>query len=36
MSVGEEHRQRAVMATDAEWEWIGGLTRAAGMDRRAT
>lgn len=26
-------RQRAVMATDAEWERIGRAARAAGMDR---
>ena len=33
MSSGDERRQRAVMATDAEWERIGGLAGAAGMDR---
>ena len=33
MSVHDERRQRAVMATDAEWERIGGLAEAAGMDR---
>ncbi len=33
MSPDAERRQRAVMATDAEWERLGGLARAAGMDR---
>ena len=33
MSADDERRQRAVMATDAEWERIGGLAGAAGMDR---
>ncbi|MDE0001122.1 MAG: hypothetical protein OXQ29_00310 [Rhodospirillaceae bacterium] len=33
MSTVDERRQRAVMATDAEWERIGGLAGAAGMDR---
>ena len=33
MSAGDGRRQRALMATDAEWERIGGLARAAGMDR---
>ena len=33
MNTGAERRQRAVMATDAEWERLGGLARAAGMDR---
>ena len=33
MSGDDERRQRAVMATDAEWERIGGLAGAAGTDR---
>ena len=33
MSGGDGRRQRAVMATDAEWERIGRLAAAAGMDR---
>ena len=33
LSAGEGRRQRALMATDAEWERIGGLATAAGMDR---
>ena len=33
MSAGDGRRQRAVMATDAEWERIGRLAGAAGMDR---
>ena len=27
------HRQRAVMASDAEWEMVGQTTRRRGMDR---
>lgn len=30
---GDGRRQRAVMATDAEWERIGRAAAAAGMDR---
>jgi len=30
---GDGRRQRAVMATDAEWERIGRAAEAAGMDR---
>ena len=33
MSAGDGRRQRALMATDAEWERIGRLAAAAGMDR---
>ena len=33
MSAGDGRRQRALMATDAEWERIGRLAGAAGMDR---
>ena len=29
----DERRQRAVMATDAEWERLGRAAKAAGMDR---
>ena len=33
MSTDAERRQRAVMATDAEWERLGRAAKAAGMDR---
>ena len=33
MSTDGERRQRAVMATDAEWERIGRAAKAHGMDR---
>ena len=33
MSTGDGRRQRAVMATDAEWERLGRAAKAAGMDR---
>ena len=33
MNTGGERRQRAVMATDAEWERLGRAAQAAGMDR---
>jgi len=33
MNGGEKRRLRAVMATDTEWERIGALTGAGGMDR---
>lgn len=33
VSAGEARRQRAVMASDAEWERIGRAADAAGMDR---
>ncbi len=33
MSTDDERRQRAVMATDAEWERIGRAAKAHGMDR---
>ena len=33
MSAADERRQRALMATDAEWERIGRAAEAAGMDR---
>ena len=33
MNTGAERRQRAVMATDAEWERLGRAAQAAGMDR---
>ena len=33
MSGHDGRRQRAVMATDAEWERLGRAARAAGMDR---
>ena len=33
MNTDDGRRQRVVMATDAEWERLGGLARAAGMDR---
>ena len=33
MSAGDGRRQRALMATDSEWERIGRLAAAAGMDR---
>ena len=33
MSGDDERRQRALMATDAEWERIGGAAAASGMDR---
>ena len=33
MNAGDGRRQRALMATDAEWERIGRLAGAAGMDR---
>lgn len=33
MTDGDGRRQRAVMATDAEWERIGRAASAAGMDR---
>ena len=33
MNAPDERRQRAVMATDAEWERIGRAAAASGMDR---
>ena len=33
MSTDDERRQRAVMATDAEWERVGRAAKAHGMDR---
>ncbi len=33
MNTDAERRQRAVMATDAEWERLGRAAQAAGMDR---
>ena len=33
MNAPDERRQRAVMATDAEWERIGRAATARGMDR---
>ena len=33
VSAGDGRRQRALMATDAEWARIGRLAGAAGMDR---
>ena len=33
VSAGDARRQRAVMASDAEWERIGRAADAAGMDR---